>query len=150
MNVAATHFDSRVLNWYCPGCKRRHGATMKGDYVNVSGLSTNHMVVGSLQGKTGPQDLYTIPLFAQVRLPRKILCSWPCCSQSVGGENDSLPEHLVGSYTKWLRKVHLVKVRIFGAPTPAAGALGDQGANRWDADALHSRNRGHHACKRWQ
>lgn len=33
MNVAVTHFDGQVLNWYCPGCKRRHGATLKGDYV---------------------------------------------------------------------------------------------------------------------
>jgi hypothetical protein len=77
---------------------------MKGDHVNVRELSTNHMAVGSLQGKTGTLDLYTIPLytiplytiplytiplytiplFAQVRLPRKILYRWLCSSRSVG------------------------------------------------------------------
>jgi hypothetical protein len=35
MNVAATHFDGIALNWYCPGCKKRHGVTVKprGDVI---------------------------------------------------------------------------------------------------------------------
>ena len=27
-DVAALHFERRVLNWFCPGCKRRHGVTV--------------------------------------------------------------------------------------------------------------------------
>jgi hypothetical protein len=29
MNVAALHFDGRALNWFCPGCKFRHGVPVK-------------------------------------------------------------------------------------------------------------------------